>query len=158
VCPANAIVYHYEKLGITGARRELRKRFLESPYEYLIMLDDDCIIGGDQEAAVRYLRTIDAHPDAYGTFAGTLFKLFAISRTMYEKVDFPPLEAERGEIFEDIFLVSLLRKRWPHQEFSLAGCGLTETSDSAWDKSSTWYHNQYVKREIGDKTRALLYR
>lgn len=156
VVPANASVYRYEKLGITKARKELRRLFLESEYDYLIMLDDDCVISGTVEAAKRYLATIDLHPQMYGTFKGTLFKLFAISKEMYRLVDFPELEAERGEIFEDIFLVSLLRKKWPEREFTLAGCGLTETSDSAWDKNSTWFHYQYVKREIGDRTRALV--
>lgn len=131
VVPANATIYYYEKLGITGARRELRQKFLESDYDYLIMLDDDCVLTGTPEAASRYLAIIEDHPEAFGTFKGTLFKLFAISREMFALVDFPNLEAERGEIFEDIFLVSLLRQKYPEKEFDLSRCGLTETSDSA---------------------------
>ena len=109
--PVNVQVFHYERLGITKARKELRQKFLESDYDCLIMLDDDCVIGGSLAAAQLYLYTIDQHPDMYGTFHGTLLKLFAMPRSLFEQVDYPDLEAERGEIFEDIYLVSLLRKK-----------------------------------------------
>ena len=36
----------YTPLGIVGARRKLREYFLNSDYDYLIMLDDDIIIYG----------------------------------------------------------------------------------------------------------------
>ena len=154
--PVNCIIYHYDKLGITGARRELRKRFLESEYDYLIMLDDDCNIIGTAEQAKQYLDLIDLNPGKFGTFKGTLFKLFAISKEIFQQEDFPELEAEKGEIFEDIYFVGKLRRKYPQSEFDLNRSGLMETSDSAWDENSTWFHYQYNKREIGDKTRALL--
>ena len=45
ICNKNElIVYNYKRLGILNARKELRKKFLESEYDYLIMFDDDCII------------------------------------------------------------------------------------------------------------------
>ena len=47
-----ATIYRYDdKLGIVNARKELRRVFLESDYDNLIMLDDDSIIKGNDEAA-----------------------------------------------------------------------------------------------------------
>ena len=120
------------------------------------MLDDDCTIVGTTEQAKKYLNLIDANPGKFGTFKGTLFKLFAISKALFQYEDFPDLEAENGEIFEDIYFVGKLRKKYPQSEFDLSCSGLFENSDSAWDKDSTWFHHQYDKHEIGDKTRALL--
>ena len=42
------ILYSYNnKLGITGARKKLREIFINSEYDYLIMLDDDNRIYGE---------------------------------------------------------------------------------------------------------------
>ena len=41
-------LYSYNnKLGITGARKKLREIFINSEYDYLIMLDDDNRIYGE---------------------------------------------------------------------------------------------------------------
>ena len=59
----NVNVINYEnKLGITGARRELRKKFLESEYDYIVMLDDDAKLIGTPEDARRYIHQIHEHP------------------------------------------------------------------------------------------------
>ena len=59
----NVTLLHYPKLGIVGARKELRKQFLESEYDYLIMLDDDCLIRGTPKDGRDYLQTIQEHPE-----------------------------------------------------------------------------------------------
>ena len=87
------IEYRYEeKLGITGARKELRKKFLESSFDYLNMLDDDCSIGGSDASA--YLKQIQNNPDCFIEFKKTLLKLFAISKKIFALQDFPDLEPE----------------------------------------------------------------
>ena len=73
-------LYSYDKpLGIVEARRKLRKIFLESGYDYLIMLDDDCELTGDKESADKYLEQINNNPGKYGIFKTNLLKLFAQS-------------------------------------------------------------------------------
>ena len=54
------IIYNYKnKLGITGARRMLRKYFLESKFDYLIMLDDDSVLVGNYSDGRKYLKQIE---------------------------------------------------------------------------------------------------
>ena len=51
----NGNIYHYDKLGIVGARKKLREHFLNSEYNYLIMLDDDCVIDSTSRDSTKYL-------------------------------------------------------------------------------------------------------
>ncbi len=96
-------IYKYDiKLGITGARRELRRRFLELEYEYLIMLDDDINLVGNKQSADNYIRQIDNHPGDFGTFKQLTLQLFAISRDLYSQIDFPEGEIMNGDFFEDM--------------------------------------------------------
>ena len=149
-------LYRYDKpLGIVGARKELRKKFLESGYDYLIMLDDDCVISGTKEGFDKYLSEIDNHPGMYGKFKGTLLKLFAISKEIFALQDFGDGRVENGDFFEDILFVNTLDKKYPDKQFTFSQC-VKEQSNNYNDENSTWYHGQYNKHEIGDRTRALL--
>lgn len=97
------IIYNYKNsLGITGARRELRRIFIESEYDYLIMLDDDIKLLGDRNSAINYLAQIDNHPGDFGTFMSLTLQLFAISKELYSKIDFPDGEIVNGDYFEDM--------------------------------------------------------
>ena len=59
----HATVFKYaNKLGITEARRKLREIFLDSDYDYLIMLDDDAKLVGTKEDADKYIQQIEDHP------------------------------------------------------------------------------------------------
>ena len=144
------------KLGITGARRKLRESFLNSEYDYLIMLDDDSELMGTEEDAKKYLSQIESNPGKFGVFKEALLKLFAISKEMYSLVDFPDLEAERGEIFVFIWLIMYLNKKYPSKKFVFKRYGLDDTSNSGNDSHSTWYRRQWNKRSIGDNTRRLI--
>ncbi len=96
-------IYEYKYgLGITGARSELRKRFLESEYDYIIMLDDDIQLVGTKQSADNYLRQIDNHPGDFGTFKTLTLQLFAISKELYSKIDFPEGDVVNGDYFEDM--------------------------------------------------------
>lgn len=152
------IIFNYKnKLGITGARRELRQQFLNSEYDYLIMLDDDSTLVGTQAGADKYIKQIEAHPGQYGIFKAQLLKLFAISKEMFMLLDYPELEAENGEIFEDMYLIKGLTKLYPEKKFNFTrSTELDEYSNSANDKYSTWFHHQFEKHTIGDHTRYLL--
>ena len=154
---SNLIVYRYEnKLGITGARRELRKKFLESDFDYLVMLDDDANLVGLKEDADLYLNTIRSNPGKWGAYKTFLLKLFAISKDVYKLVDFPEGEAENGDFFEDMWLIMYLDKMHSNKKFLFKRTSLNDKSDSSKDPYSTWYHNQFNKHNIGDNTRAMI--
>lgn len=121
-------IYHYGKLGILGARRELRKRFLASEYDYLIMLDDDGMI--ETKDPTIYMDTIDTHPDGIGVIrhVNCPLMLLAISKTIYSQIDMPEIDAEKGEGFEDDVFVATCFAKFPDSAFDFpAGC-ITETS------------------------------
>lgn len=154
---SNIIIYSYnKKLGITGARKKLREKFLESKYDYLVMLDDDADLKGTELDGLLYLQQIESHPKMYGVFKDLLLKLFAISKEVYSLVDFPDMEAERGEIFEDMWLIMYLNKKHPDKKFVFKRNGLDDVSNSGSDAHSTWYRKQFHKRQMGDKTRAMI--
>lgn len=151
------------QLGITQARRELRLAFLASfrwhnpGFDYLIMLDDDCELLGTKAGADNYIRQIEEHPGMVGLFKDTLLKLFAISKDIFKEFDFDDGEPTQGEIFEDKLFVNKLKVKCPDKIFKfIRHYELDERSDSAWDKNSTWYHGQFDKHKMGERTRELL--
>jgi hypothetical protein len=152
----NCIVYSYDKLGITGARKKLREKFIESNYDYLIMLDDDCELIGTKDDADKYLNQIDNKNGYIGIFKGTLLKLFAMPRTLMELVSYEDIEAEKGEGFEDLVFVETCKKKFPGKNFIFSKNGLDEKSNSGNDKFSTWWKGQYVKKEMGDRSRKII--
>lgn len=153
----NVITFYYDKLGITGARKELRNKFLTSDFDYLIMLDDDAKLVGTSSDASLYLDQIENHPGKwYGIYKSQLLKLFAISKDMFREVDYPEGEAENGDFFEDMYLIMSLNKLYPNNKFLFTRNTLNDISDSANDPNSTWYHKQFNKHDIGDRTRAMI--
>lgn len=151
-----ATVYRYDKkLGILGARKELRRLFLESKYDNLIMLDDDSVITGDASDGKRYLEQIEYNPGLFYEFQNTLLKLFAISREIFEKQDFVDVSPEKGEGFEDRVFVNVLRHNFPDKRYVFEKYGLEESSISTADKLSTWHTNQDNKKML-KKTEDLI--
>ncbi len=139
---------NYTRLGIVGARKELRKWFLESTYDTLIMLDDDCVIYGNKEDGDKYLSQIDNNPDMFYEFGGTLLKLFAISKSIFKEVDFENLHPENGEVFEDRIFVEKLRRLFPEKRYIFERGKLWEGSVSTRDPNSTWYVDQDIKKML----------
>lgn len=154
---SDIVIYSYSKpLTITGARRELRRRFLELGYDYLIMLDDDISLSGTKPAADRYLKQIDEHPKMFGTFKQLTLQLFAISKEVFAVIDYPDGTPENADFFEDMWLIMALKKLYPDKFFSFVKGGLDPAGNAANDENSTWYHKQFNKHSIGDKTRAMI--
>ena len=141
---------NYSKLGITGARRKLREWFLNSKYDYLIMLDDDCKLYGDRQSGLDYIKQIDEHPNKFYEFNSTLLKLFAISKELFRLEDYEDINAESGEGFEDRVFVNKLRKRYPESQYTFKKSALREESVSTKDKYSTWYTNQDIKEMLNN--------
>ena len=130
-----------EKLGILLARRILRDMFLALDYDTLIMLDDDCVITGTPEDGQEYLKQLEEHPGCFGEFNYTLLKLFSISKEIFEKEDYPEVNPENGEGFEDRAFVEMLRYKYPDKRFTYK-TNIQEESISSKDKLSTWYTGQ----------------
>jgi hypothetical protein len=120
--------YYYGKLGILGARKELRKRFLDSDYDYLIMLDDDGMIQAEDPSI--YMNEIDKHPDCIGVIrhVDCPLMLLAISKTIYSQVDMPDIDAEKGEGFEDDLFVATCFAKFPDKSFDFPKDCISETS------------------------------
>ena len=61
-----ATIYRFDKLGILGARKKLREKFLESGYDYLIMCDDDIVLEQkEKDAPKKYMAELDRHPEGF---------------------------------------------------------------------------------------------
>lgn len=139
-----------EPLGIVGARKALRRVFLDyTTANYLIMLDDDCELKGN--SGEEYIKQINDNPDCFIEFNRTLLKLFAVSRKLLSQVDFDDINPEKGEGFEDRIFVNKLRKLFPEAKREFTNTGLSEYSISTKDPDSTWYNNQDIK-EMLDRT------
>jgi len=154
----NITIYRYkEPLTIVGARIKLREIFLESSYDYLIMLDDDCEISGTPEGVKNYLDFIDNNPDCWITKHGSLLKLFAISKTIMKQVEYDIVRLEYLEGYEDtIFFNKLLLfhesafRHFPYEAM------VQDRSHSTADENSTWYRPGVDLRELQEKTRTIL--
>lgn len=134
----------YPKLGITGARKELRKQFLASDFDYLIMLDDDCNIKATDKGIAAYLHKIDLHPGGVGEFRSTLLKLYAISKEIFSQVDYEDINPENGDGFEDTIFANKVRNKFHNRVFSfqINSADILETSKVSKDVLSTWYTDQ----------------
>lgn len=147
----NIIRYDYDKLGILGARKELRKKFLESDYDYLIMLDDDGMISTEDPSV--YMNIIDEHPDGMGVIrhSDCPLMLLAISKFIYTQIDMPNIDAEQGQGFEDDLFVGTCFTKFPDKCFDFPKDCIEETSfkyhgpgacPSSWAREATRDWNQ----------------
>ncbi len=134
------------KLGILFARKILREIFLTMNYDTLIMLDDDCILNGTEADGKEYLKQLEEHPGCFGEFNLTLLKLFSISKDLLEKEDYPEVNPENGEGFEDRAFVEMLRFKYPDRRF-IYNTNIQEESITT-DKLSTWYNGQNLSSMI----------
>ena len=124
----NIIIYHYDRLGILGARKELRKQFLESDYDYLIMLDDDARVDADEPQ--KYMDMLDQHPDGFAALRkrAAPLNLCAVSKYVYSQVDMPDVDPENSEGFEDNIFVALCFNKFPDRSFIVPAGIVSESS------------------------------
>ena len=128
------IIYKYDKLGILKARKELRKRFLELEYDYIIMFDDDAIIESKQDNLVaEYYKRMEENPNGFAFVKANGFhdltnlnpyypsqlNMCAISRYIYEKEDMVDLDAQKDEGYEDNIFSLLLHCKYKDLEFDV---------------------------------------
>lgn len=146
---------NYTRCGIVGARKKLREWFLNSPYDCIIMLDDDCEIVGTSRGSKIYIEELEQHPCGYGEFRGTQLKLFSITKDLFKCVDFDDtIHPEKGDGFEDTVFVKSLIRKFPKRGFEYSGKELSELSLGVGDELSTWYKNQNLRSMLA-KTNAM---
>lgn len=81
-----ATLYEYDQLGIYQARNELKKIFLASEYDNLIMLDDDAVLKGDEIDGRLYLKEASNNPNKIGYFYGKFLKLCCMPKEAYKNI------------------------------------------------------------------------
>ena len=139
-------------LGILGARRELRRVFLESNYEYLIMVDDDVAIIGD--ASDYYIRSIDDNPGRFYEKNASSLKLFCIHRDIFD--DFPEVDPQKGEGYEDRAFVAQLRIKYPDKRYVFDGNMNLWVEDNATNDCFTTWERKCDSHEMLGRTNALI--
>lgn len=137
--PINSKLYIYNyknKLGITGARINLRKYFLMSSFDNIILLDDDMKLT-NEDNAIKYLREIDGKYDFY-YIKSWLLNFSCISKNGMKKIIFEPeIEPEKGLGFEDwVFYEKCLKILNKKAIVSYLPVG--KRRDYLNDKYSTW--------------------
>ena len=128
------IIYKYNKLGILQARKELRNKFLERGYDYLIMFDDDAIVESTKDGLVEeYFRRMDEHPNGFAfvknpgisdlanlnPYIPSQLNMCAISRYIYEKEPMINVDPQKDEAYEDNLWSLLLHCKYSDLEFDI---------------------------------------
>lgn len=167
-CKNQIIKYDYPKLGILAARQELRKHFLESNYDYLIMFDDDAIIEGTLGMMISYMQEIEKHPEGfcfikgggsspYTEYADSQLNLCAISRWIYEREPIPDIDPQKSQAFEDRIWSTLLHFKYAEKEFDApAGLKCIHFKNPNEVAPSTWSSEKHYQwKQMREKTREI---
>ena len=145
------ITKHDSGLGILRARNELREKFLKSGAQWLVMMDDDCIIEEDEPGAGRsFLRMLKAkrgdgfcfRKDETGEYCPSQLNLCAVSRGLYEKEPLLQVDPERNQGFEDLIWCNYLHCKYPELEFDVKGLRCTHFKNPNEKAPSTWADNE----------------
>lgn len=144
----NIKIRNKDKLGILGARKELRRFFLDEDYDYLIMLDDDIILKTNDNFSKEYFfGELNNHPDGFVFLKyGWSLTFCAISRYIYEREDMVDIDPEKGEGYEDVVFPFLLHFKYPTNEFILHGIEFVQhLNENRKELPSTWSRNAINK-------------
>lgn len=128
-------IYQYGRLGILNARKELRKKFLELNYDYIIMFDDDAIISCENENDLKeYIQRINDNPQGfafckthspekndspYNPYCDSQLNLCAVSRYIYGLEDIPDVNPQNSVAYEDRLFSMLLHIKYADKEFDV---------------------------------------
>lgn len=142
------------QLGILGARKELRSEFLKSGFDYIVMLDDDCIIESKKEDCSRYVDEIQKHPDGFCflQYENAQLNLCAISRSIYQREPMVNINAQKDDGFEDIVFAYLLHYKYPDNEFHVEGIRCTQFQNQNEVAPSTWADSTHDYDELRRKS------
>lgn len=151
----NIVIYSYDKLGITNAREELRKKFLETDYDWMICFDDDFELNYNPERFNEYLLKVIRNPDCFIEYENYIMNLCAMSRYIARKYSFlNHVNAEDGQGFEDWIYVSIIQKadRDHYRKFSDMQLAAKKRKELVNDKYSTWINSNINKDEMTKKS------
>ena len=168
-CKNEVLRYNYDKLGILRARQELRRKFLENNFDYLIMFDDDAIIQIDNpDLPNKYIEELNKHPDGfcfidgigsckYTNYNDSQLNLNAISRSLYEKEPIPNVDPQKSEAFEDRIWSTLLHFKYPELEFKApSGIRCVHFKNPNEAVPSTWSNEkEYNWRQMRQRTKDI---
>ena len=157
----NVTICCYGKLGITGAREELRKRFVNSPYEFMLCFDDDFEIVEDKEKFNKFIRTATLCKDCFVEYENYLMNGCVISKYIAESYPFnTAISAEQGTGFEDWIYVSVIKRTDPKHYVKVNGFGIIPKPRSEFveDEYSTWQSNTTDKDDITRKSIEIINR
>lgn len=140
----HATIFNYPALGILRARKELRRRFLESDADYLIMCDDDLMLEYKPGAPQKYLEEIEKHPNGFCVirYEFAQLNLLAISKYLYEKEPMVNVDPQKDEGFEDILFSQLLHIKYPEYEFHVDGITHVQFNNPNEKAPSTWANDK----------------
>lgn len=137
----NIIINQQPKLGILLARKTLRKEFLNTNYDYLIMCDDDIILSTDKDFSPdAFMKELDNHPHGFMFLKyGWSLTFCAISRYIYQKEPMVDIDPQKNEGYEDIVFPYLLHYKYPKNEFKIFGIRFTQHElEHRKNLKSTW--------------------
>ena len=140
--------FYYDKLGITGARKKLRQLFLQSTYDYIIMVDDDIELFNSADSAKYYLSSIQNNPNCIFEYKNYLLNMFGISRELFEKYEFDDIDPERGEGFEDWIFVEKVKKDPSYRKILTLNLIAKERKELVEDPYSTWITPETDKKAL----------
>ena len=137
----NVKIFKYNKLGILGARKTLGRHFLESRYNYLIMLDDDIILETSDGFTKEYFfDELNNHPNGFVFLKyGWSLTFCAISKYIYAQSPMVDIDPEKGEGYEDTVYPNLLHYKHGDKEFNLKGITFVQNQQQyVKELKSTW--------------------
>lgn len=149
-------IFTYGKLGILGARKKLRKHFLESNYDYLIMCDDDIILEMKTPTAIKdFNKVLEKNPQGFWfAMYGWSLSFCAVSKWIYERVDMVDVDPEKGEGYEDMVFPFLLHYKYPEKEikfeslkFAQYRWNYVKEHKSTWAKSGVKWNDLQIKSD-----------
>lgn len=154
-------IFYYDKLGITAAREELRKKFLETDYTHMLCLDDDFELNPLPVQFQMYFKRIAQVPDHFIEYENYLMNLCVMPRNIAEKYPFDTsISAELNTGFEDWVWVEVIKKKEPNKYSKISGLSLAAKSrrDLVEDKYSTWITKDVNKDELTKKSLQLIHK
>ena len=157
----NITICCYGKLGITGAREELRKKFVDSPYEFMLCFDDDFEIVESKEKFDKFINTVTKCKDCFVEYENYLMNGCCISKYIANKYPFnADISAEKGTGFEDWIYVSIIKRTDNKHYVKVNGFGIIPKPRSEFveDEYSTWQNEETNKTDITKKSIEIINR
>ena len=152
----HTIIHKFDKLGILGARKMLREKFLETDYDYLIMCDDDIVLKAEvEDAPQKYMEELDKHPKGFSYVRyGWSLTFCAVSKYIYNQEPMCDVDPEKNEGYEDMVFPLLLHYKYSKNEFKTSHLFSFHQHEAKFRENhkSTWMGKGIEYNDIHAKT------